>query len=128
MAEENVEVVLRSLDAFDTDEQAWLETVDPEFEWYPVEEGHIPAHGYEGARGVRERWLESGEGHSGDVEDVKAKGEHVVTTVHLTGRGRESGIEVDIRLHMHWKLRDGRIVYLYEHADRDEALRAAGLD
>jgi hypothetical protein len=28
---------------------------------------------------------------------------------------------------MHWKLLDGRMVYLYEYADRDEALKAAGL-
>jgi hypothetical protein len=28
---------------------------------------------------------------------------------------------------MHWKLREGRMVYLYEYPDRDEALRAAGL-
>jgi ketosteroid isomerase-like protein len=124
---ENVEVVLRSLDAFNTDEQAWLETLHPEFAWYPIEEGHIPSHGRERARGVRERWLGSFEGHGGEVEEVRAGGEHVVTTVHLTGHGRESGVGVDIRIHMHWRLRDGRIVYLYEHADRDEALSAAGL-
>ena len=28
---------------------------------------------------------------------------------------------------MHWKLREGRLVYLYEYMDRDEALQAAGL-
>ena len=100
MSPENVEVVLRSLDAFNADEQAWLETLDPEFEWYPVEEGHIPAYGHEGARGVRERWLGSFEGHSGEVEEVRADGEHVITTVHLTGQGRESGVGVDIRLFM----------------------------
>ena len=26
-----------------------------------------------------------------------------------------------------WKLRDGKLIYLYEYADRSEALRAAGL-
>jgi hypothetical protein len=28
---------------------------------------------------------------------------------------------------MHWKLRDGKMVYLYEYANRHEALEAAGL-
>jgi ketosteroid isomerase-like protein len=36
-------------------------------------------------------------------------------------------VEVDLRYYMHWKLHDGKIVYLYEYADRDEALKAAGL-
>jgi hypothetical protein len=28
---------------------------------------------------------------------------------------------------MHFKLRDGKITYVYEYEDRDEALTAAGL-
>ena len=36
-------------------------------------------------------------------------------------------MEVDLRLYLHFKLRDGKIVYLYEYADRGEALEAAGL-
>lgn len=47
--------------------------------------------------------------------------------MHLTGAGRGSGVEVDLRFYMHWKLRDGKMVYLFEYADRDEALMAAGL-
>jgi hypothetical protein len=31
------------------------------------------------------------------------------------------------RVYVHWKLRNGRIVYVYEYADRAEALEAAGL-
>jgi hypothetical protein len=45
----------------------------------------------------------------------------------LTGRGVRSGVEVDLRVYQHFKLRDGKIVYLYEYADRGEALEAAGL-
>ena len=40
---------------------------------------------------------------------------------------RCSGVEVDLHLYMHFKLRGGKIVYLYEYADRGEALEAAGL-
>jgi ketosteroid isomerase-like protein len=36
-------------------------------------------------------------------------------------------LEVDQRFYMHWRLREGKIVYLYEYADRDEALEAGGL-
>jgi len=38
-----------------------------------------------------------------------------------------SGVEVDLRVYQHFKLRDGKIVYCYEYADRSEALEAAGL-
>ena len=51
----------------------------------------------------------------------------VVACLHLTGQGKSSGVEVDLRLYMHFKLRDGKIVYLYGYADRGEALEAAGL-
>jgi ketosteroid isomerase-like protein len=51
----------------------------------------------------------------------------VVACLHLTGRGKASGVEVDLRIYGHFKVRDGKIVYLYEYADRSEALEAAGL-
>jgi ketosteroid isomerase-like protein len=127
MSHENVEIVLRSLQAFEGDEQAWLSTLDPAFEWYPIEEGHVPAHGHEGAVGIRKRWLENWKGHRIEVEGLKDGGDNVVACLHVSGRGRGSGIEVDLRLHMHWKLRKGRIVYLFEYADEDQALEAAGL-
>ena len=58
---------------------------------------------------------------------MKDHADSVVACLHLTGRGKMSGVEVDLRVYMHYKLRDGKIVYLYEYADRDEALEAAGL-
>ena len=51
----------------------------------------------------------------------------VVACLHLTGRGKMSGVEVDLRVYMHYKLRDGKIVYVFEYEDRGEALEAAGL-
>jgi ketosteroid isomerase-like protein len=61
------------------------------------------------------------------VEDMAERGEDVVASVHAMGRGRVSGVEVDVRLHLHFKLRDGKVVYIFEHEDKAAALRAAGL-
>ena len=127
MSQENVEVVLRSIEAFEHDEEAWLSTFDPAFEWHPIEEGHSPARGHEAAVRVRRRWLENWEGHQIDVEETKDGADSVVASSHITGRGKRSGVEVDLRIYMYFKLRDGKIVYLYEYADRAEALEAAGL-
>jgi len=127
MSQENVEIVRRCLETFETDEDAWLQTLDPELEWYPIEDGHIRRLGHEAALGVRRRWLESWDDHQVDVEEVKDGGDSVVVGQHLSGTGKGSGLEVDFRVYLHFKLRDGRVSYVYEYADRGEALEAAGL-
>ncbi|HEY7152287.1 MAG TPA: nuclear transport factor 2 family protein, partial [Solirubrobacterales bacterium] len=82
---------------------------------------------HEAAIRVRRSWLENWEGHQMDVEEVKDGADSVVACMHLTGRGKMSGVEVDFRVYMHFKLRDGKVVYCYEYADRGEALEAAEL-
>ena len=32
-----------------------------------------------------------------------------------------------MHLYGHFKVRDGKVVYLFEHQDRDDAVKAAGL-
>jgi ketosteroid isomerase-like protein len=127
MSEENVEAVRRSFETFENDEEAWIQTLDPDLVWYPIEDGHIPSRGIAGARGVRQRWLDTWEGHSIAVEDLTGAGENVVATIHVSGRGKGSGVEVNLQVYSHFKLRDGRIVYLFEYPDRASALEAAGL-
>ena len=127
VSQENVAVVLRCIQAFEHDEEAWLRTVDPAVEWYPIEERHSLSLGHEAACRVRRSWLENWEGYQADVEEVKDSADSVVTCVHLAGQGKVSGAEVDLRIYMHYKLRDGKIVYIYEYAERGEALEAAGL-
>jgi ketosteroid isomerase-like protein len=127
MSEENVEIVQRSIAAFEDDEETWLRAIDPSHVWYPLEEGNTPSHGLDAARAVRTRWLESWESHEIDVEEILDHGDSVVACLHLIGTGKGSGVEVDQRFYMHWRLRDGKMVYLYEYADRDAALEAAGL-
>ena len=127
MSQENITVVLRALEAFDNDEEAWLGASDPGLEWYPIEEGHTLARGREAAIRVRRSWLENWDGHETEVEEVKDGADSVVACFHLSGRGKISGVEVDLRIYLHFRLRDGKIVYLYEYTDRGEALEAAGL-
>src|SRR5438876_10862701 len=118
MSQENVEIVRRGVEAFEDDEEVWIQTLDPDLVWYPIEDGHIPATGIDGAKGVRQRWLDTWEGHSIAVEDLTGVDENVVATIHVSGRGKGSGVEVNLQVYGHWKLRDGRIVYLFEHPDR----------
>ena len=127
MSQESVEIVRRCLETYESDEDAWLETLDPEIEWYPAGDGHLLRAGYEAAIGVRRRWLESWDDHRVDVEEMKQGGESVVVGLHVSGRGKGSGLEVDLRVYLHFKLRNGVVAYVYEYDDRREALEAAGL-
>jgi ketosteroid isomerase-like protein len=127
MSQENVEIVRTCVETFENDEEAWIQTLDPDFVWYPIEDGHIPSRGIDGAKGVRQRWLDTWEGHSIAVEDLTGADENVVATIHVSGRGKGSGVEAKLHFYGHWKLRDGRIVYLFEYPDRASALEAAGL-
>ena len=127
MSKENVEVVQRCLETYETDEDAWLKTIDPAVEWYPNGDGHLRRAGHEAAVGVRRRWLESWDDHQLDVEEVRDAGESVVVGAHVSGRGKGSGLEVDLRVYLHFKVLDSKIVYVYEYTDRGEALEAAGL-
>ena len=127
MSQEDVEIVRRSIEAFQHDEEAWLSMSDPAIVWHPIEEGHIPSRGHEAAIGVRRRWLEGWEAHQIDVEEMKDGADSVVACLRVTGQGKRSGVEVDLRVYMHFKLRDGKVVYVYEYAERGEALEAAGI-
>jgi ketosteroid isomerase-like protein len=127
MSQENVEIVRRSMEAFPHDEEAWLSAADPGIVWHPIEEAHTPSRGHVAAVGVRRRWLENWEAFQIDVEEMKDSADSVVACLHLTGQGKRSGVEVDLRVWVHYKLRDGKVVYVYEYADRDAALEAAGI-
>ena len=127
MSQENVEVVRRYIWAFENDLDTFRELTHPAIEWAPVEENHTPSHGIEGAIGIRNRWLEAWDEHRIEVEEILDAGTAVVASMHLIARGRGSGVEVELRVYSHVKVRDGKVVYVFEHEDRAEALKAVGL-
>jgi ketosteroid isomerase-like protein len=60
------------------------------------------------------------------IEAVQPVGErHVVAVVRQLGRGKGSGVEVEMRAAYMWELRDGRAVRVQLHASREEAVDAA---
>jgi ketosteroid isomerase-like protein len=129
MSQENVELVRRWTAAFANDEAVFRELTHPEIEWAPFEDNHTVSRGLVGALRLRDAWLDAWAEHRLDLEDaLDGGGEDVVATVHSIARGRGSGVEVDVRLYGHAKVRDGKVVYLYEYENRAEALKAVGLE
>ena len=127
MSQENVEIVRRWLHAFENNEAVFRALTHPAMEWAPFEDNHTISHVLVGALRIRAAWLDAWAEHRLEIEDMLDGGDDVVATVHLIGRGRGSGVEVDVRLYGHLKVRDHSVVYLYEHENRADALRAAGL-
>jgi ketosteroid isomerase-like protein len=128
MSRENVEIVRRYIWAFENDLDTFRELTHPAIEWAPFEENHSIFRGVDGALRVRTGWLETWTEHRIEIEEIVDGGDEVVASVHLIGRGRGSGVEVDVRLYLHVKVRDGKVAYVYEHENRVDALRAAGLE
>jgi ketosteroid isomerase-like protein len=127
MSDESIEVVRRAIWAFENDADAFKTMQSPDSVWFPFEDNHSPSYGIEGAIRVRSQWHDAWAEYRLEIEDVVAEGENVVASLHVTGTGRASGVPVDVRMHVHFKVRDGKIVYTYEHLDKAAALEAAGL-
>ncbi len=129
MSPANVEVIRRAIESFASDAEAWIGTLDPAIRWYPEEEGHAVVLGHNAVLRSRERWLETFEEGTlrFEIEELRGEGQNLMSALREWGRGRGSGIEIEGRTYSHWKVRNGKIVYVYEYATRDEALEAAGL-
>jgi ketosteroid isomerase-like protein len=112
---------------FDGDADVFRDTLHPDIEWCPFEDNHTPSHGIEGAMRIRNGWLEAWDEMHVDLEQIVEEGDTIVASVHVTGRGKSSGVEVDTRVHLLFKTRDEKIAYIFEHTERAAALAAAGL-
>jgi ketosteroid isomerase-like protein len=127
MSQANVEIVRKWAWAFDSDTDAFRALTHPEIAWMPFEENHTPSYGFDGAMAIRNGWLDAWDDHSIDIGEMLDGGDDVVASVTLIGRGKASGVGVDVHMYPHLKVRDGKVVYMFEHLDRTEALKAAGL-
>ena len=131
MSQENVKIVRRLQDAMNRrDWSTILELFDPNIEVDLSRNVFNPGI-YRGHSGL-ERWAavveDVWEDFQGVFEELIETGDKVVTATSLRGKGRKSGVEVEMRLFSIWTLRDSRVVRLAGgYRDRSEALEAVGL-
>ena len=119
--------VQRFFSALDNDTAAFRDTLHPEIEWFPIEENRTPTRGVEAAMWNRNAWLDTWDEHRLDLEEVIEEGDDVVALVHITARGKGSGVPVDVRFYAQFKVRENKVIYIFDHEDRAAALQAAGL-
>lgn len=131
MSQENVELARRLYEAFaGGDLERVLALLDSAIEVRPDPEtmmGEDSYRGHEGFLKYAQRWLESWDEYRLIPEKFIDAGDNVVVIYRAVGRGKGSGIEVDMRLGHLWTIRDGKAVRLEIFSKPDEGLEAAGL-
>ena len=131
MSQENVELVRRAADAYESgDLSAVLESFSPDLVTYVAPP--IPVAGtYHGPEGFLQLTLDWAEGFDELVataeEHIDAGDDQVVTRVRHRASGAESGVPVETDIWYVWTIRDGKTVRADIFNDKGEALEAAGL-
>jgi ketosteroid isomerase-like protein len=130
MSEENVELVRKSLEAFDRDLNGVAAFWDPEIDWRAIE-GDVDDlgvfKGHDAMRRYYAQWYETFDDLRVQIEELVDASDQVVGVVRAVGRMKGSEAEIDMRYAIVFTVRDGRIVRGREYATREEALEAAGL-
>jgi ketosteroid isomerase-like protein len=121
MSQANVEIVRRFLSV---DVDAAMPYADSGIVWNPIEE--LPTQGHEAVRASLAHWKAEWDDYKVMPEEFVDMGDSVLVTVHLRGRGRGSGVEIDARFYDVYTLRDGKIVRMDQFTERSEALEAVG--
>jgi len=130
MSQENVEVVRAMIDAFNRrnfEASAAFFAEDASWRGGPAAPGGGVYYGSdEIARGFG-RSLGAWEEFQVETEEVIDAGDHVVLCVRMRGKGRESGLSVELHPALVCEVRDGRVVAGRGFRERAEALEAVGL-
>jgi ketosteroid isomerase-like protein len=130
MSEENVDKARDFIAAYNRrDFDAAVESFDPEIEWVlPARQRSDSCRGPEEVKRFWEGLDETFEELRLNPQEFIDAGDRVATRLRHSGRGKESGLEIDEELyHQVVTFRDGRMVRIEYFAEWAEALEAAGL-
>ena len=130
MSKENVETVRRVYEGVNARLETPPELFDPDYEFDNTELWPDLAEvlGLEAAQEAMREYWEMFDGYHVELEEVIHADEgRVVVVVRDGGRMRGTDAEVWNRFFHAWTLRDGRIVRLSVHTDRNRSLEAVGL-
>jgi ketosteroid isomerase-like protein len=132
MSEENVEIVRNAFAAYERgDMEAVLRLFDEDIVITQASDvPGIPAqqHGHRGVLEAFAVWPEQWEDFRIEILRIAAApAGKVIATVRNWGRGKQSGIEVDMEFSFVFAIRDAKITEWQLFVQEDEALEAAGL-
>jgi uncharacterized protein len=132
MPGDNVAIVREGWDAWlrgDLDALASL--WDPDIVWDTRHFHDWPESSYQGPEGVRRfltEWLEVWGEYEIEVNEVRAAPDgRVVSLFTHHGKGRQSGVPMDLQMANITTLREGKVIRFDNYSDQHEALAAAGI-
>ena len=131
MSQENVEIVRNAVDAFTRgDIEGVLRLCDENIViTQPPElpDASPQQRGHSGLLEAFDIWPEQWDDYRIEVQRIVDPGDYVVVTTRQGGRGKLSGIEVDMEITLVFTVRDKKIVEMQIFMREDQALKAAGL-
>jgi ketosteroid isomerase-like protein len=133
MSQENVNIVRAALNAWASNgHEAFVEYLTDDIDHRAIEgapDDRGPMHGKDAVRAYIQDWLDTFDDVRTEVVDLIDAGEDkVIAVLRVSGRARLSGVETDLTYAVVYTVRDGKIARGREHATRDAALEAAGLE
>jgi ketosteroid isomerase-like protein len=132
MSQENVEIARRAFEFVRQGEyRSAASCFRDDVEWHNTSAFPGPRT-IVGPRAIIDFWQElfgsfGDEGERATIEKVKADGDCVVMAVRSRGRGKASGVPVDVRWAITCRLRDGKIQRVDVRGDYAKSLEATGL-
>jgi ketosteroid isomerase-like protein len=127
--EENLAAVRAALEVFQSgDVERFLEFLDPDIEVFSTPELANPtqARGRDAWLRWTGDWLEAWETFEIDAESIEPVGEHhVILEMRQHGKGKGSGVEVELRVFYMFELHDGVATRYHLYPDREQAEAAA---
>jgi ketosteroid isomerase-like protein len=127
MSQENVEVIRRGYELFNRTGEIDPGMYRPDFEFQDFPDSPDTRQGIEGFQQWARDNRDSYEGFVFEVSELRDLGDQVLALVALHGRGRGSGVPMDMPFAVIWTLREGKIAKCAAFRDRAQALEAAGL-
>ena len=133
MSQENVEIVRRTIEAYNAgDREASFDFIAEDVEIYPDASRFVEAKPLRGREQFRRFLVDLDQGWEGSatgaIKEVFPVGDdRVVARAEWGGKGRASGIDLRSSLSSIYTIEDGKIIrigYFFDHA---KALEAAGL-
>jgi ketosteroid isomerase-like protein len=130
---QNVEVVRRIWEAAERgDDQAVFALYDPDIVWRSRTEGPLEGaggvvHGHDGVRKFFRDWLEAFETYQAKAAAFIEAGDEVVVGYKVTGRGKASGMDVEMSRWNLYEIENGLVTRVDIFESRGAALEAAGL-
>jgi ketosteroid isomerase-like protein len=126
MSEENVEVVRRMYEAFrGGDTASALDCYDHEVEFEIPRPDVGAGRGRENLFAEVGRWVAAFDDWHEEIEEMRDLGDKVYVLARQRGRGKDSGIEIEVRYGLLYELRAEKITRMTMYADPADALKAA---